>query len=55
MIVMLHEGDAANGIGFAPHEAGRKASRTAYFRTLDQRSGAEIIEEQAPGIVTRAL
>jgi tRNA-splicing ligase RtcB (3'-phosphate/5'-hydroxy nucleic acid ligase) len=47
--------DAANGIGFAPHGAGRNSSRTAYLRTLGQRSDAEIIAEQAPGIDVRSF
>ena len=45
--------DAVNGIGFAPHGAGRNASRTGYLRTLGQRRDAEIIAEQAPGIDAR--
>jgi tRNA-splicing ligase RtcB (3'-phosphate/5'-hydroxy nucleic acid ligase) len=47
--------DAANGIGFAPHGAGRNASRTAFLSTLGQRSDAEIIAEQAPGIDVRSF
>lgn len=45
--------DAANGLGFAPHGAGRNFSRTAYVRQNAGRSDADLIAEQAPGIDVR--
>lgn len=47
--------DAANGLGFAPHGAGRNFSRTAYLHSLEGRSAAEIMSEQAPGIDVRSF
>jgi len=45
--------DAARGLGFAPHGAGRNFSRTAYMKQQAGRSEAELIAEQAPGIDVR--
>ncbi len=52
--VLIAKGlDAENGIGFSPHGAGRNSSRTAYLKTLQGRTEAEVIAEQAPGIDAR--
>jgi tRNA-splicing ligase RtcB len=45
--------DAANGLGFSPHGAGRNFSRSAYMRANVGRTEADMIAEQAPGIDVR--
>ena len=45
--------DAPNGLGFAPHGAGRNFSRTAYMKANAGKTAAEMIAEQAPGIDVR--
>ena len=45
--------DAANGLGFSPHGAGRNFSRSAYVRQNAGKSEADLIAEQAPGIDVR--
>ena len=45
--------DAANGLGFAPHGAGRNFSRTAYMRRHAGRTEAEMVAEQTAGIDAR--
>jgi tRNA-splicing ligase RtcB (3'-phosphate/5'-hydroxy nucleic acid ligase) len=45
--------DARNGLGFAPHGAGRNLSRTAYLRRHTHRTEAEIVTEQTRGIDCR--
>jgi RNA-splicing ligase RtcB len=45
--------DAANGLGFSPHGAGRNFSRTAYVKQNAGKSEADLIAEQAPGIDVR--
>jgi RNA-splicing ligase RtcB len=45
--------DAENGLGFAPHGAGRNMSRTAYLKRHAGKTEAEMIAEQAPGIDVR--
>jgi RNA-splicing ligase RtcB len=45
--------DAAHGLGFAPHGAGRNFSRTAYLKANAGKTDAEMIAEQAPGIDVR--
>lgn len=45
--------NADNGLGFAPHGAGRNFSRTAYMRRHEGKTPAEMMAEQAPGIDVR--
>jgi tRNA-splicing ligase RtcB len=45
--------DAENGLGFAPHGAGRNFSRTAYLRRLAGKTENEIVAEQTRGIDAR--
>ena len=45
--------NAYNGLGFAPHGAGRNFSRTAYLRQHVNRTEAEIVAEQTAGIDAR--
>ena len=52
--IMITRGlDAANGLGFSPHGAGRNFSRSAYVRQNAGKSDADLIAEQAPGIDVR--
>lgn len=52
--VLVAEGlDAPNGLGFAPHGAGRNASRTATLRRHGDRPEAEIVAEETKGIDAR--
>ena len=52
-ILIARGRDAAHGLGFAPHGAGRNFSRTAYLKQHAGRTEAEMIAEQAPGIDVR--
>lgn len=45
--------DAKNGLGFAPHGAGRNFSRTAYVRRHAGKTDAEMMAEQTAGIDAR--
>ena len=45
--------DAANGLGFAPHGAGRNFSRSAYMRRHAGKTEAELVAEQTAGIDAR--
>ena len=45
--------DAENGLGFAPHGAGRNFSRTAYMKRHAGKTPEQMIAEQAPGIDVR--
>lgn len=45
--------DAANGLGFSPHGAGRNFSRTDYMKANVGKTAADMIAEQAPGIDVR--
>jgi RNA-splicing ligase RtcB len=45
--------NADNGLGFAPHGAGRNFSRSAYLRRHAGKSDAQMIAEQAPGLDVR--
>lgn len=45
--------DAENGLGFAPHGAGRNFSRTAYMRRHAGKTEAEMMAEQTSGIDAR--
>lgn len=45
--------DAANGLGFAPHGAGRNYSRTAHIRSLDGEPEHETVARETAGIDAR--
>ena len=45
--------DAADGLGFAPHGAGRNMSRTSYLRLNAGKTAGQMIAEQAAGIDVR--
>lgn len=45
--------DAPNGLGFAPHGAGRNLSRSAYMRKFTGMTNAQIVAEQTAGIDAR--
>ena len=45
--------NAANGLGFAPHGAGRNMSRSAFMRRNAGKTGLEILREQTAGIDAR--
>lgn len=45
--------DAANGLGFAPHGAGRNFSRSAYMRRHAGKTEDEMVAEQTKGIDAR--
>jgi tRNA-splicing ligase RtcB len=45
--------DAENGLGFAPHGAGRNFSRSAYMRRHAGKTEAEMVAEQTKGIDAR--
>jgi len=45
--------DAINGLGFAPHGAGRNLSRTAFMGQNAHRTVEDMIAEEAPGIDVR--
>jgi tRNA-splicing ligase RtcB (3'-phosphate/5'-hydroxy nucleic acid ligase) len=52
--ILITRGLAApNGLGFAPHGAGRNFSRTAYMRQFGDRPHADIVAEQTKGIDAR--
>jgi tRNA-splicing ligase RtcB len=52
-ILIARGSNAANGLGFSPHGAGRNFSRTAYLKRNAGKSDADMIAEQAPGIDVR--
>lgn len=52
-ILIAKHRDAENGLGFAPHGAGRNFSRTAYMRRHEGRTEAEMVAEQTAGIDAR--
>ena len=52
-ILITRGSDAANGLGFAPHGAGRNMSRTAYMKQFAGRTPAQIMAEQTVGIDAR--
>jgi RNA-splicing ligase RtcB len=45
--------DAAHGLGFSPHGAGRNFSRSTYLKAHAGKTDADMIAEQAPGIDVR--
>jgi tRNA-splicing ligase RtcB len=52
-ILIARGRNADNGLGFAPHGAGRNFSRTAYMKRIAGRTEAEIVAEQTRGIDAR--
>jgi RNA-splicing ligase RtcB len=52
-ILIARGRNADNGLGFAPHGAGRNFSRGDYMRRNGGKTEAEMIAEQAPGIDVR--
>lgn len=52
-ILIAKHRDAENGLGFAPHGAGRNFSRTAYLRRHEGRTDADMVAEQTAGIDAR--
>lgn len=54
-VLIVRGKDAENGLGFAPHGAGRNHSRTAYMRQFAGRSREEVFAEQTVGIDARSF
>ena len=52
-ILITRGRDAENGLGFAPHGAGRNFSRSAYMRRIAGKTEGEIVAEQTRGIDAR--
>lgn len=52
-ILIARGSDAENGLGFAPHGAGRNFSRTAYMKRHAGKTEAEMVTEQTQGIDAR--
>jgi tRNA-splicing ligase RtcB (3'-phosphate/5'-hydroxy nucleic acid ligase) len=52
-ILIARGRNAENGLGFAPHGAGRNFSRTAFMRRFAHMTEAEIVAEQTKGIDAR--
>jgi tRNA-splicing ligase RtcB (3'-phosphate/5'-hydroxy nucleic acid ligase) len=52
-ILIARGRDAANGLGFAPHGAGRNMSRTAYMKGFAGQAPAQIVKDQTKGIDAR--
>ena len=52
-ILITRGRDAENGLGFAPHGAGRNFSRSAYMRRSAGKTEREIVAEQTRGIDAR--
>ena len=52
-ILIARGKDAANGLGFSPHGAGRNYSRTAYLKQVAGMTAADLIKRDAPGIDVR--
>ena len=52
-ILVARGSNAAHGLGFAPHGAGRNMSRTAHKRLLDGRPDAEVFAEETAHIDAR--
>ena len=52
-ILIARGRDAANGLGFAPHGAGRNMSRSAYMKGFAGKPPREIVAEQTKGIDAR--
>jgi RNA-splicing ligase RtcB len=52
-VLIVRGRNADNGLGFAPHGAGRNFSRGAYLRRHAGKTDAQMIAEQAPGLDVR--
>jgi tRNA-splicing ligase RtcB (3'-phosphate/5'-hydroxy nucleic acid ligase) len=52
-ILITRGRDAENGLGFAPHGAGRNFSRSAYMRRHAEVSEAELVAQETQGIDAR--
>jgi RNA-splicing ligase RtcB len=52
-ILITRGRDAENGLGFAPHGAGRNFSRSAYMRRHAELSEAELVAQETQGIDAR--
>jgi RNA-splicing ligase RtcB len=52
-ILIARGADAENGLGFAPHGAGRNFSRSAYMRRHAGKTEAELVASQTAGIDAR--
>ena len=52
-ILITRGRDAENGLGFAPHGAGRNFSRSAYMRQHAGKTEAQMVAEQTAGIDAR--
>ncbi len=52
-VLIVRGQDAASGLGFSPHGAGRNFSRTQHKRRLAGRTDAEIFAEETKGIDAR--
>jgi tRNA-splicing ligase RtcB (3'-phosphate/5'-hydroxy nucleic acid ligase) len=52
-ILITRGRDADNGLGFAPHGAGRNFSRSAYMRQHAAKTEAQMVAEQTAGIDAR--
>jgi tRNA-splicing ligase RtcB len=52
-VLIVRGKDAASGLGFSPHGAGRNFSRTQHKRRLAGRTDAEIFAEETKGIDAR--
>jgi RNA-splicing ligase RtcB len=52
-ILIARGADAENGLGFAPHGAGRNFSRSAYMRRHAGKTEAALVAEQTAGIDAR--
>ncbi|MEY9719309.1 tRNA-splicing ligase RtcB [Sinorhizobium fredii] len=54
-ILITAHADAKNGLGFAPHGAGRNFSRSQHLAQLGGRTPEQIIQDEIPGIDFRAF
>jgi RNA-splicing ligase RtcB len=52
-ILIARGRNADNGLGFAPHGAGRNLSRTAYIRRHAEKTESQLVAEQTKGIDVR--
>jgi RNA-splicing ligase RtcB len=52
-VLIVRGKDAANGLGFSPHGAGRNVSRTRHKRMQEGRTDAEIFATETKGIDAR--
>lgn len=52
-ILIVRGANAANGLGFSPHGAGRNLSRSQHKRMLDGRTDEEVFAEETKGLDAR--